>query len=62
MEVQGNRGCGRPRKSWMECITGDIKAWHMPTTDIHNRTVWRKGMKNRMQPSNPPDDGGTYRR
>ena len=52
MEVLGVRGRGRPKKTWVETVTTDIKNWKMPTC-ADNRLEWRSKMNSYMQMCNP---------
>jgi len=42
LEVVGNRGRGRPRKSWQQCVDGDKSKHEMLRVDPWERSGWRK--------------------
>ena len=42
--VEGYRGRGRGRKSWMECVGQDIKALRLRREDAGDREGWRRGI------------------
>ena len=44
MEVKGNGGRGRPRKSWKECVRRDRKDRGMLNVDPTDRTLWRSAI------------------
>ena len=45
MEVEGNKGRGRPSKSWMGCITVNMKLRELKEEDAENRKLWTRGLK-----------------
>ena len=47
LEVPGDRKCGRPRKSWYECVRGDIHDRGLGRVDPLDRVSWRRGVKYR---------------
>src|ERR1700761_8809480 len=49
--VEGVRGRGRGRKSWMECVVEDMGRLHLRREDALDRTTWRSGILG--NPSNP---------
>ncbi|KAI8496011.1 hypothetical protein Bbelb_264270 [Branchiostoma belcheri] len=45
-KLPGNRGRGRPRKTWVECLQRDIKECGLSSTDPQDRASWRRGVQN----------------
>ena len=43
MEVEGNRGRGRPRKRWNECVKQDMRERGLEEEDAWDRARWRRG-------------------
>ena len=43
--VPGNRGRGRPRKTWSECVKNDIKECNLSNYDPMDRDAWRKAIR-----------------
>ena len=41
MEVQGKGRAGRPRKSWKEVVTADMRSCGLKLTDAQDRVKWR---------------------
>ena len=52
LEVEGLRGRGRSRKTWMECVDDDMGRLNLRKEDAQDRVVWRNG-----GPSNPYKHG-----
>ena len=50
--VDGHVGCGRPRKTWSECIKSDISKFKMSEINPNDRFLWRKNLRanNMVQP------------
>ena len=44
MTVAGERGRGRGRKKWKECVADDMKRLNLKQEDTQDRTVWRGGI------------------
>ena len=42
--VEGDRGWGRGRKTWKECVRDDMKRMNLTVADAQNRAVWRSGI------------------
>ena len=40
----GARRRGRSRKTWMECVEGDMHRLHLRSEDALDRGVWRNGI------------------
>ena len=51
--VDGKKGRGRPKKTWNDVITDDIKQWNLSTVDTGDRACWRKALKTNMDKCNP---------
>ena len=43
-EVGGQRGRGRPKKTWKDTINNDLRHWKLSRADPANRIEWRKKM------------------
>jgi len=44
IEINGDRGRGRGRKTWRECVSTDMKAMKLKVEDAQDREVWRKAI------------------
>ena len=45
LTVPGSRGRhGRHRKTWAECVQGDLKELSLTTVDLQDRTMWRRAV------------------
>jgi hypothetical protein len=44
VRVEGERGRGRGRKTWSECIMGDVRKMGLRREDAQDRGVWRSGI------------------
>jgi len=44
MVVSGERGRGRGRKTWRECVADDMRRMHLKTEDAQDRVIWRDGI------------------
>ena len=44
LEVEGLRGRGRSRKTWMECVDDNMGRLNLRKEDPHDRVVWRNGI------------------
>jgi len=42
--VEGSRGEGRGRKSWMECVVNDMGVLRLRREDAKDCVVWRRGI------------------
>ena len=36
LEVEGNRGCGCPKKSWLDSIKDNLRMWNIQAETCHN--------------------------
>lgn len=45
LEVQGCRGRGRPRKTWMEVIKEDLRSCNLTANMAQDRDVWREKVR-----------------
>ena len=50
LDVEGLRGRGRSRKTWMECVDDDMGTLNLPKEDAQDRVVWRNGILGPVQP------------
>ena len=41
MEIKGNRGRGRPKKRWMDCVNEDLTVKKLTTDMARDRKKWR---------------------
>ena len=46
--VTGCQGRGRPRKSWKESVTDDLRLWNIDPTMVYDRPKWRNALKTAM--------------
>ena len=44
MAVSGERGRGRGRKTWKECVADDMRQLRLRQEDAQDRAVWRNGI------------------
>ena len=47
--VPGERTRGRPKKTWYECVKGDIRRRGLEKVDPLDRISWRRGTRNRAR-------------
>ena len=59
LEIEGRVGRGRGRKTWIECIRGDMKDLNLSMDDVVDRDVWRR--KTFGEPSEPRRRGNNRR-
>ncbi|CAH1266837.1 RANGAP1 [Branchiostoma lanceolatum] len=45
LKLPGNRGRGRPKKSWIECVKKDIKECGLTNVDLLDRVAWKRCVK-----------------
>ena len=45
MEVEGNRGRGRPKRRWMDCVEKDMEVKRLTKEDAENRVKWRRTIR-----------------
>ena len=43
-EVEGKQGCGKARKTWMECVEDDMKVLGLKKEVAQDRLKWRRDM------------------
>ena len=43
--IPGPRGCGRPRKTWSDCVKKDVDVCNLEGIDPQNREAWRSGVR-----------------
>ncbi len=50
--VEGKRGQGRPKKTWNECVQGDLKACGLSEESAYDRVAWRSAIRRcRLEPT-----------
>ena len=49
MEVEGRRGRGRPKRTWMEVVQSDLRRLKIKREDAENRSLWRLLISGRGQ-------------
>jgi hypothetical protein len=59
VEIEGKVARGRGRKTWMECVRGDMKDLNLSMEDVVDRDVWRR--KTFGEPSEPRKRGNNRR-
>jgi uncharacterized protein YnzC (UPF0291/DUF896 family) len=59
VEVEDKVSRGRGRKTWIECIRGDMKDLNLSMVDVVDRDVWRR--KTFGEPSEPRKRGNNRR-
>ena len=52
-EVDGQRGRGRPKKTWKDTINNDLRHWKLYRADPANRIEWRKKLRTNIGPVRP---------
>ncbi len=57
LAVPDTRGCGRPRKTWTECVVHDLHTYNLNDVDPHDRKTWIKRIKDSLVLPTP--DSGT---
>ncbi len=45
MEVEGNRGRGRPKRRWLDCVEKDMEVKRLTKEDAENRGKWRRNIR-----------------
>ena len=50
MVVEGSKGRCRNRKTWMECVEGDMLKFGLSRVDAQDRERWRRGIWGTVQP------------
>ena len=46
-EAEGQRGEGRGKKSWMDCVENDLREWNLDSGLVGNRLGWRNSINDR---------------
>ena len=41
MEMEGRRGRGRPKRTWMEVVQSDLRKLNIKREDAQNWSLWR---------------------
>jgi len=59
IDVTGGRGRSRPKKTWQECVNGDMKAMRLTPDLAQDREGWRCGIVGKT--SDPRGRGVTRR-
>ena len=49
MEVEGTRGRGRPKRTWMEVVQSDLRRLKIKREDAQNRSLLRRLISGRRQ-------------
>ena len=49
IKVDGKRGPGRPKMTWMQLTERDRREWKFSAIDPHNRDTWRSGVRSDMR-------------
>ena len=47
--VDGKRGPGRPKMTWMQLTERDCREWKLSAIDPHDRRTWRSGVRSAMR-------------
>ena len=55
--IPGPRGCGRPRKSWSECVKSVVDVCNLEGINPQNREAWRSVVRRTSQLQHPPGTG-----
>ena len=48
IEVSGCQSRGRPRKSWKELVTDDLRLWNIAPNMVHDWSKWKNALKTAM--------------
>ena len=56
-EVVGQRGRGRPKKTWKDTINNDLRRWKLSRADPANRMEWRKKLRTNIGAVRPTLSG-----
>ena len=57
IDVSGCQGRGRPRKSWKESVTDDLRLWNIAPNMVHDRSKWKNALKTVMKSPTPGNRG-----
>ena len=47
--VSGCQDRGRPRKSWKESVTDDLRLWNIDPNMVHDQPKWKNALKTAMK-------------
>ena len=50
-EVAGKQECGRPRKTWQQCISCDLKSLKLSKDLTSNHNAWREALRMAKSPT-----------
>ena len=56
-DVVGQRGRGRPKKTWKDTINNDLRHWKLSRADPANRMEWRKKLRTNIGAVRPTLSG-----
>ena len=60
MQVDGKCGPGRPKITWKQLTERDCREWKLSAIDIHDRHIWRSGVRSAMHAASQlPGRGST---
>ena len=45
LHIDGQRGRGRPKKTWRQAIDDDMKTWRIPPNTTDDRMAWRQALR-----------------
>ena len=48
IQIDGRRGAGRPKLTWMKLTEKDCREWKLTTVDPQERNTWRSGVRSAM--------------
>ena len=51
IKVEGARGRGRPRKTWQDCVSEDMKRLGLKREDAQDRALWRVKIMGNILPA-----------
>jgi hypothetical protein len=50
IEISGEKGRGRNRKTWKEFVSDGLKKLHLMKEDVQDRVCWRNSIMRNFQP------------